>query len=117
MIKKIINHPYYVTTVVFIAVIFFGVFFLQWREDYLLNFLLLYFIIILGIRLDDISEQIGSKKRKLKDDNDESVIGQLKEITTSMKIIEKQLSGIFMMLQTQRIISKIEEEENETKEK
>jgi hypothetical protein len=58
--KKILaEHPYTVTSGIFIVLIVFGFFYLHWRNQEFMFLLLLYFIVTLGIRLDDISRQLG----------------------------------------------------------
>ncbi|MDJ0720728.1 MAG: hypothetical protein QNJ04_03820 [Desulfobacterales bacterium] len=59
MKKFLAEHPYTVTSGVFVVLITFGFLFLHWRRDEYAFALLLYFIVTLGIRLDDISRQIG----------------------------------------------------------
>lgn len=58
--KWIIDHPYFLTSAVFLVVLFVGWRVLYWREETFGFVLLLYFIVTLGIRLDDISRKIGS---------------------------------------------------------
>lgn len=59
MKKFMEEHPYTVTSGIFIVLIVFGFLFLHWRKDEYGFVLLLYFIVTLGIRLDDISRQLG----------------------------------------------------------
>ncbi len=59
MKKYLAAHPYTVTSGVFIVLLVFGFLFLNWGRDEYAFALLLYFIVTLGIRLDDISRQIG----------------------------------------------------------
>jgi hypothetical protein len=59
MKKFLAAHPYTITSGVFILLIAFGFLFLNWRRDEYAFVLLLYFIVTLGIRLDDISRQLG----------------------------------------------------------
>lgn len=59
MKKFLAEHPYTVTSGIFIVLIVFGFLFLNWRKDEYAFALLLYFIVTLGIRLDDISRQLG----------------------------------------------------------
>ena len=61
MKKWIIDHPYFLTSAVFLVVLFVGWQVLYWREETFGFILLLYFIVTLGIRLDDISRKIGSR--------------------------------------------------------
>ena len=59
--KWIIDHPYFLTSAVFLVILFVGWRVLYWREETFGFILLLYFIVTLGIRLDDISRKIGSR--------------------------------------------------------
>lgn len=59
MKKFLAEHPYTITSGIFIVLITFGFLFLNWRRDEYAFALLLYFIVTLGIRLDDISRQLG----------------------------------------------------------
>jgi len=53
------RHPYGITSIVFIIIVLLGWRMLGWGERQLGFLLLLYFIIALGIRLDDISRALG----------------------------------------------------------
>lgn len=59
MKKFLAEHPYTATSGIFIVLITFGFLFLHWRKEDYAFALLLYFIVTLGIRLDDISRQLG----------------------------------------------------------
>ena len=59
--KWIIDHPYFLTSAVFLVILFVGWRLLYWREETFGFILLLYFIVTLGIRLDDISRKIGNR--------------------------------------------------------
>ena len=59
MKKFLASHPYTITSGVFIMLIAFGFLYLDWRRDEYAFALLLYFIVTLGVRLDDISRQLG----------------------------------------------------------
>jgi hypothetical protein len=50
--------PYLVTSAVFLAVAALGVWRLYWGESQFAFLLLLYFIVILGIRLDELNKQL-----------------------------------------------------------
>ena len=61
-IKNWINdHPYFLTSAVFLVILYVGWRMLYWGEETFAFILLLYFIVTLGIRLDDISRKIGSR--------------------------------------------------------
>jgi len=53
------RHPYTVTSLVFFGAILCGWFLLGWGERQLAFVLLLYFIVALGVRLDEIFRAIG----------------------------------------------------------
>lgn len=59
--KWIIDHPYFLTSAVFLVILYVGWRILYWREETFAFILLLYFIVTLGIRLDDISRKIGNR--------------------------------------------------------
>ncbi len=94
--KWIIDHPYFLTTAVFLVILYVGWRFLYWREETFGFILLLYFIVTLGIRLDDISRKIGSRSASNPTPN-ASLMHQLNDIkrlllsinATLNKIIEK----------------------------
>ncbi len=99
--NRISTHPYFVTSVVFLLILVAGRFFLHWREDHFAYLLLLYLIITLGIRLDDISKQIGTshdRPTQIPDDED-SIIGQLNDIKSSLASIDATLNKIHQATQ------------------
>jgi len=57
--------PYLLTSLFFIVVFAIGAIFLEWRNISFAFLLLLYCIVIIGIRLDDISKQIGKTNDRL----------------------------------------------------
>ena len=59
MKKWITGHPYFFTSLIFLIIIIIGWQVLYWQEENFTFLLLLYFIVTLGIRLDDISRKIG----------------------------------------------------------
>ncbi len=59
--KWVVDHPYFWTSAVFLVILFVGWRVLYWREENFAFILLLYFIVTLGIRLDDISRKIGTR--------------------------------------------------------
>ena len=59
--KWIVDHPYFLTSAVFMVILLVGWRVLYWREENFAFILLLYFIVTLGIRLDDISRKIGTR--------------------------------------------------------
>ncbi len=57
--------PYLLTSLFFIVVFAAGAILLEWRNMYFAFLLLLYFIVIIGIRLDDISKQMDKTNDRL----------------------------------------------------
>jgi hypothetical protein len=55
----ITDHPYLCTSIVFLIIMLIGWQVLYWNAENFMFLLLLYFIVTLGIRLDDISRKIG----------------------------------------------------------
>ncbi len=96
MKKFLAEHPYTVTSGVFIVLIAFGFLFLDWRRDEYAFALLLYFIITLGIRLDDISRQIGighSPTTTLAEKNDR-IINLMQQIQRNLTETNARLAEI-----------------------
>jgi hypothetical protein len=94
MMKKwVARRPYTITSVLFIVLIAFGFFQLNWRRDDYMFMLLLYFIVTLGIRLDDIVRQIGSK-REASPDGEENVLSTLQEMRAALRETNYRLKAI-----------------------
>jgi hypothetical protein len=87
------RHPYATTSAVFLGIVLFGWQVLAWGERQLGFLLLLYFIITLGIRLDEISRAIGGcagNPRPARGES-ESISGQLREIRSVLRQIQASL--------------------------
>lgn len=84
------KHPYTITSGVFIGILLFGWRGLGWGERQLGFALLLYLMVTLGVRLDEISRSLGGKSDPAPGDR-ESVVGQLREIRTLLQRIEAKL--------------------------
>ena len=93
MKRFLAHHPYAITSVIFLVLVFFGLIYLDWRKDDFMFMLLLYFIITLSIRLDDISRQLGSG-REATTDTDENVLSTLQEIRLTLKETNRRLKDI-----------------------
>ena len=96
MKKFLAEHPYAVTSGVFIVLITIGFLILHWRSDEYAFVLLLYFIVTLGIRLDDISRQIGigaESPATLAEKNDR-VISLMQQIEQSLQETNAKLADI-----------------------
>lgn len=57
MMKRNVN-PYLIVSLLFLAIIFVGVRFWDWEQKELGFALLLYFVVVLGVRLDEITHQL-----------------------------------------------------------
>jgi hypothetical protein len=57
--------PYLLTSIFFIVIFVSGSIMLEWRNISFAFLLLLYFIVIIGIRLDDISKQLDKTNDRL----------------------------------------------------
>ena len=96
MKKWIIDRPYISTSIIFLIVILFGWRFLYWQEENFAFILLLYFIVTIGIRLDDISRKIGGGTVKLPHSSGEkeNITRQLNEIRVSLSALNTTLTKI-----------------------
>jgi hypothetical protein len=93
MKKWIIDRPYIFTSIIFLIIMIFGWRFLYWREENYAFLLLLYFIVTLGIRLDDISRKIGGVAVKLPHSSGEkdTIVRQLNDIQVSLVALNTTL--------------------------
>ena len=94
--KWVVDHPYFLTSAVFLAIMFVGWRLLYWREENFAFILLLYFIVTLGIRLDDISRKIGTRTSADASNpgNHESLMHQLNDIKHALLAINATLNRI-----------------------
>ena len=94
--KWIVDHPYFLTSAVFLVILFVGWRFLYWREENFAFVLLLYFIVSLGIRLDDISRKIGTRASTATRNpgSQESLMHQLNDIKHALLAINATLNRI-----------------------
>ena len=94
--KWILGHPYFSTSAVFIIILLVGWRVLYWQEENFAFVLLLYFIVTLGIRLDDISYKIGTRTGAApgNPDNKETVMQQLNDIRYTLLSINATLNRI-----------------------
>ncbi len=94
--KWIVDHPYFLTSAVFLVILFVGWRFLYWREENFAFVLLLYFIVTLGIRLDDISRKIGTRTSTATRNpgSQESLMHQLNDIKHALLAINATLNRI-----------------------
>ena len=96
MKKWIIDRPYIFTSIIFLIVIIFGWRFLYWQEENFAFLLLLYFIVTLGIRLDDISRKIGGGAVQLPHSSGgkDTIVRQLNDIRVSLLALNATLSKL-----------------------
>ncbi len=94
--KWIVDHPYFLTTAVFLVIMYVGWRVLYWREESFAFVLLLYFIATLGIRLDDISRKIGTRTSSAVNnpDSNASLMHQLHDIKRVLLSINATLNKI-----------------------
>ncbi len=89
------RHPYTVSSLVFLVMVILGWRVLGWGERHLGFVLLLYFIVTLGIRLDEISRSIGGHlgPPHARAGDPDTVIAHLKEIKELLRRIDSKLQG------------------------
>jgi hypothetical protein len=90
------SHPYTVTSLIFMILALFGWRELGWGERQLGFLLLLYFIITLGIRLDEISRAIGGSSGNPRPAGGEpdGIAAQLHEIRSHLRRIQASLDKL-----------------------
>lgn len=93
MKKWVGRHPYTITSALFILLIAFGFFYLNWHKDDYMFMLLLYFIVTLGIRLDDIVRQIGQGENA-PPDREANVLSVLQEMRAALRETNYRLKAI-----------------------
>ena len=90
------EHPYLITSIVFLIIMVVGWQVLYWRAENFMFLLLLYFIVTLGIRLDDISRKIGSGVERAESGfkERESIISQLHDIKITLMRLNTTLNKL-----------------------
>ncbi len=96
MKKWITDRPYLVTSAIFFVIMIIGWQVLYWQAEDFTFLLLLYFIVTLGIRLDDISRKIGGGAGNPAADSADrnSIISQLNDIKASLGAINATLNKL-----------------------
>jgi len=96
MKKWITDHPYFWTSIVFLIIMIIGWKVLYWQAENFTFLLLLYFIVTLGIRLDDISHKIGSGagNPRVGSGENENLISQLNDIKVSIRTLNATLNKL-----------------------
>ena len=96
MKKWITDHPYFCTSIIFLIIIIFAWRVLYWQAEDYAFLLLLYFIITLGIRLDDISRKLGGGvgNPHAGSGETENLISQLNDIKVSIRALNVTLNKL-----------------------
>lgn len=87
------RHPYTIASLIFLILAVFGWRVLDWGERQLGFLLLLYFIVTLGIRLDELSRAIGGSPRP-GGNEPECLAEQLREIRLHLRRIQARLDQL-----------------------
>ena len=97
------RHPYTIASAVFLVLAVFGWRALDWGERQLGFLLLLYFIMTLGIRLDEISRAISGTAGNPRpaDKEPESLAEQLREIRLHLRRIQARLDKLTVADETE----------------
>ena len=96
MKKWITDHPYLCTSIIFLIIMIIGWQVLYWQAENFTFLLLLYFIVTLGIRLDDISRKIGGGvgNPHAASGENENLISQLNDIKVSIRALNATLDKL-----------------------
>jgi len=93
------KHPYAITAFVFLVVLIFGNIWLGWGQLALAYFGLLFFIVIIGIRLDEISRQVRDlgavQETPLKESDNP---GSFSQVVTEIRQLNGQLAELKVLL-------------------
>ena len=84
-------HPYTITSGIFLTLMAFGFHYLNWGRDEYAFALLLYFIVTLGIRLDDIARQLDNGTLPEKNDR---IIHLMQQIQRNLAETNDRLAEI-----------------------
>ncbi len=87
------RHPYTLTGLLFLAMVLLGWTKLGWGERQLGFLLLIYFIVALGIRLDEITRTLGGDpgNPRARAGDPDSVVAHLREIKELLRRIDSKL--------------------------
>jgi len=87
------RHPYTLTGLLFLAMVLLGWTKLGWGERQLGFLLLIYFIVALGIRLDEITRAIGGDpgNQRARAGDADTVVAHLREIKELLRRIDSKL--------------------------
>ena len=106
--KPLSKHPYAVTSIIFLTIIIYGRLFLYWQKSDFEFLLIVYFIVTIGIRLDDIARRIGFSSDIMPEEppvvnhqNSQDIMtlsARLDEIGESLTVINGTLRSILVKL-------------------
>ena len=96
MKKWITDYPYFWTSMIFLVIMIVGWQVLYWHAENFAFLLLLYFIVTLGIRLDDISRKLGGGggNPRAGSGETENLISQLNDIKASIRTLNTTLNKL-----------------------
>ena len=96
MKKWITDYPYFWTSTIFLFIMIIGWQVLYWQAENYAFLLLLYFLVTLGIRLDDISRKLGGGVGILRagSGETENLISQLNDIKVSIRALNATLNKL-----------------------
>jgi len=95
MKKWITDYPYFWTSTIFLVIMIIGWRVLYWQAENYAFLLLLYFIVTLGIRLDDISRKLGGAGiLRAGSGENENLISQLNDIKVSIRTLNATLNKL-----------------------
>ena len=96
MKKWITDRPYLVASAIFLVIMIIGWQVLYWQAEDFTFLLLLYFIVTLGIRLDDISRKLGGGvgNPRAGSGETENLISQLNDIKMSIRTLNATLNKL-----------------------
>ena len=96
MKKWITDYPYFWTSMIFLLIMIVGWQVLYWQAENFAFLLLLYFIVTLGIRLDDISRKLGGGvgNPQAGSGENENLINQLNDIKVSIRALNITLNKL-----------------------
>jgi hypothetical protein len=96
MKKWITDYPYFWTSIIFLVIMIIGWQALYWQAENFAFLLLLYFIVTLGIRLDDISRKLGGGvgNPHAGSGENENLISQLNDIKVSIRALNATLNKL-----------------------
>lgn len=90
------DRPYAVAGFIFLGLAIVGVRIFGWWQDELKLLLLVYVLVVLGIRLDDISRKLGTLESAAAPDAPETgtILAKLDEIAHSLKVLNHHLAKL-----------------------